>query len=153
MRVTPHLLMTTLRRAGAFGAIAAVVALLAPIHYSDLHLPFPDTVAHATLAYGLMMLSLGAFPRLRSSDIALAALGLAVASEFAQSLVGREMSLHDIFGDSLGIAAAYGPVAMGRLRELVRTHPHLSFTELRRIDPRYAKRSREVLAPEPVAEA
>jgi hypothetical protein len=153
MRLTPHVLMTALRRAGALGAVAAVVALLAPIHYSDLHLPFPDTIAHALLAYSLMMLSLGAFPRLRSSDIALAAFGLAVASEFAQSLVGREMSLHDIFGDSLGIAVAYGPVVIGRLRELVRTHPHLTFAELRRIDPRYAKPAREVLAPEPVAEA
>ncbi|HEX7945034.1 MAG TPA: hypothetical protein VF495_10235 [Phenylobacterium sp.] len=153
MRLTPHVLMTALRRAGAFGAVAAVVALLAPIHYRDLHLPFPDTVAHAMLAYGLMMLSLGAFPRLRSSDIALAALGLSVASEVAQSLVGREMSLHDIFGDSFGIAAAYAPVALGRLRQLIRTHPHLTFSELRRIDPRYAKRPREALAPEPVAEA
>ena len=97
--------------------------------------------------------TLGAFPRLRSSDIALAALGLSVASEVAQSLVGREMSLHDIFGDSLGIAAAYAPVALGRLRQLIRTHPHLTFSELRRIDPRYAKRPREALAPEPVAEA
>src|ERR1043166_6202808 len=140
MRLTPHALMTLLRRAGAFGVVAATIALLAPIHYSDLHLPFPDTVARAILAYSLMILSLGAFPRLRSSDIALAGLGLAVASEIAQSLVGREMSLHDIFGDSLGVAAAYGPVAIGRLRQLVRTHPHLTFAELRRIDPRYARR-------------
>ena len=153
MRLTPHVLMTALRRAGALAAVAAVVALTGPIHYADLHLPFPDTVAHAILAYGLMVLSLAAFPRSRASDIALAAVGLSIASEMAQALVGREMSLHDVLGDSSGVAAAYAPVAIGRLRELARTHPHLTFAELRRIDPRRARPSSAVLVLETIAEA
>ena len=56
-------------------------------------------------------------------------------------------------GDSAGIAAAYAPVAIGRLRELTRTHPHLTFAELRRIDPRRARPSRDVLVLERLVEA
>jgi VanZ family protein len=145
--------MTAIRRGGVLAGLAAVVALTGPFHYADLGLPFPDSVAHALLAYGLTVLAFGAFPRSRSSDVVLVALGLAIASEMAQALVGREMSLHDVAGDSAGIAAAYAPVAIGRLRELIRTHPHLTFAELRRIDPRRARPSRAVLVLETIAEA
>jgi len=145
--------MTALRRAGLLAGLAAVAALTGPFHYADLHLPFPDTVAHALLAYGLTVLAFAAFPRSRSADVVRIAFGLAIASEMAQALVGREMSLHDVLGDSAGIAAAYAPVAIGRLRELTRTHPHLTFGELRRIDPRNARPSRAVLVLERIAEA
>lgn len=145
--------MTALRRAGVLAAVAAVAALTGPFRYADFHLPFPDTVAHALLAYGLTVLSLAAFPRSRASDIALAAIALSVASEMAQALVGREMSLHDIAGDTAGIVVAYAPVAVGRLRQLIRTHPHLTFAELRRIDPRRTKPRRAVLVLERIAEA
>jgi VanZ family protein len=145
--------MTALRRGGVAAAVAAVIALAGPIHYADLGLPFPDTVAHAMLAYALTVLALAAFPRSRSADLVRCALGLAIASEMAQALVGREMSLHDVVADAAGVAAAYAPVAIGRLRELTRTHPHLTFAELRRIDPRRARPSRAVLVLETIAEA
>ena len=145
--------MTALRRAGLLAGLAAVAALTGPFHYADLRLPFPDTVAHALLAYGLTVLAFAAFPRSRSADVVRIAFGLAIASEMAQALVGREMSLHDVLGDSAGIAVAYAPVAIGRLRELTRTHPHLTFGELRRIDPRNARPSRAVLVLETIAEA
>jgi hypothetical protein len=99
------------------------------------------------------VLALAAFPRSRSADVVRYALGVAIASEMAQALVGREMSLPDAVADAAGIAAAYAPVAIGRLRELIRTHPHLTFAELRRIDPRRARPSREVLVLETIAEA
>ena len=153
MALTPHLVMTALRRGGVVGAFAAVVALVAPFHYDDLHLPFPDTVAHAILAYGLTVLAFGAFPRSRAADVVRGAIGIAIVSEMVQALVGREMSLHDVAGDGAGIAAAYAPLAISRLRELTRTHPHLSFAELRRIDPRRARPSRAVLVLERIAEA
>jgi hypothetical protein len=119
-----------------------VAALSGPFKYDDLHLPFPDTVAHAMLFYGLTLIATGALPRSRAFDVALAFVGLGVASELAQSLVGREMSFHDFFGDLAGITAAYAPVAVGRLRELARTHPHVSFAELRRTDRRSARGER-----------
>ena len=111
--------MTAIRRGGLVAAVAAVFALTGPFHYADLHLPFPDTVAHAILAYGLTVLAFGALPRSRAADVTRVAIGLAIASEMAQALVGREMSLHDIAGDTAGILAAYAPVAIGRLREQI----------------------------------
>ncbi|WP_293679303.1 hypothetical protein [uncultured Phenylobacterium sp.] len=153
MRLTPHLVMTALRRGGVLAAVAAAVALAGPFRYADLNLPFPDTVAHAILAYTLTVLALAAFPRSRSADVVRYALGVAIASEMAQALVGREMSLPDVIADAAGVAAAYAPVAIGRLRELTRTHPHLTFAELRRIDPRRARPARQVLVLERIVEA
>jgi hypothetical protein len=150
MRLTPHTLMTAIRGAAVLGAISAAIALTGPFKYSDLHWPFPDTFAHAILFYGLTILGLGALPRHRAQDVALAAVAIGAASELAQGLVGREMSFHDLFGDSLGVAVAYGPVLVGRLRDLARTHPHVTFADLRRMDRR---QGRERVAAKPAVEA
>jgi VanZ family protein len=146
MRLTPYKLMMLLRAGAVIAGLAAVAALSGPFKYSDLNLPFPDTVAHAMLFYGLTLVATGALPRSRAFDVALAFVGLGVASEFAQSMVGREMSLHDVFGDAAGVTAAYAPVAIARLRELARTHPHVSFAELRRMDRRSTRGERQPAA-------
>lgn len=136
MRLTPHKLMNLLRAGAVLAGVCGFVSLSWPMRYADLGLPFPDTVAHAILFYGLTLVVTGALPRSRAFDVAMAFVALGVASELAQSVVGREVSFHDFFGDVIGIAAAYTPVAVGRFRELVRTHPDMTFAELRRIDRR-----------------
>jgi hypothetical protein len=145
--------MMALRGAAVGAAILATILLTGPFHYGDLHLPFPDTAAHAMLFYGLTVLAFAALPRSRAGDIALAAIGVAIASEMTQALVGREMSLHDVLGDATGVAAAYGPVLVTRLRELARTHPDVSFAELRRMDRRHARPAAAVLVLERLADA
>lgn len=147
MRLTPHTLIRMLRAGAIVAGLAAVAALSGPFKYEDLHLPFPDTVAHGMLFYGLTLAVTGALPRSRAFEIALAFIGLGALSEFAQSAIGREMSFHDFFGDLSGVAAAYAPVAIERLRHLDRTQPHTTFAELRRTD-----RRRTRLNPEPVAD-
>lgn len=136
MRLTPHGLMIALRRLAALGALTAAVLLTGPIHSRDLHMPFPDTVAHGLMFYALTLLAFTALPKVRSAEVALGVLAVGALSELVQSLVGREMSLHDLVGDSIGIVAAYVPVAMQRLRELARTHPHMTFAEIQRNDRR-----------------
>ena len=136
MPLTPHRLLTVLRLAGIAGGVGALIALTGPFKYDQLGLPFPDTVAHALLFYGLGALMLGALPRSRTSDLAFALIGLGAASEVAQALVGREMSLHDFVGDLAGAALVFLPVYTARFRELVRTRPHITFTELGRMDRR-----------------
>lgn len=138
MRLTPHMLIQALRVGGIVAGLAAVAALSAPIRYDDLGLPFPDTVAHGMLFYGLTLMLLASMPRSRSAEVALGAVVLGAASEVAQFLVGRQMSLHDFAGDSLGVIAAYAPVAITRLRELSRKHPHRTFAEIRALDRRRA---------------
>ena len=136
MPVTPHRLMIVLRGAGVLGGIAALIALTGPFRYDQLGLPFPDTVAHALLFYGLGSLMLGALARSRTSDLVWTLVGLGVASEIAQSLVGRETSLHDLAGDLAGSALVFLLVYLGRFRDLVRTHPHVTFGDLRQLDRR-----------------
>jgi VanZ family protein len=147
MALTPHKTMIALRRGAILGALAAGVALVGPFRYSDLGLPFPDTIAHAILFYGLTVGAMAALPRSRATDIALTMTALAAGSELAQMTVGREASVHDTLGDLLGVAVAYVPVAVGRLRELTRLHPHTSFAEIRRNDPR-RRRNRVHPAPQ-----
>lgn len=136
MPLTPHRLMTAIRAAGIVGGLVALVALTGPFRYEDLHLPFPDTVAHALLFYGLGALMLGALPRSRTLDLAWALAALGISSEVAQALVGREMSLHDFAGDMAGVALLLGPTWLAQFRRLVRTHPHATFAEIRRMDRR-----------------
>ena len=136
MTLTPHKLMIALRGAGAGAGLAALVALTGPFHYNDLGLPFPDTVAHALLFYGLSVLMFGALPRSRMWDLIWALLALGAASEVAQAMVGREMSLHDFLGDACGVAGAFLPTLMGQLRVLVRAQPHTHFADLRAQDRR-----------------
>ena len=136
MPVTPHKLMIALRVAGVLGGLAALIALTGPFRYDQLGLPFPDTVAHGLLFYGLGVLMLGALPRSRTSDLVWTLVGLGVASEVAQSLVGREMSLYDFAGDLAGAALVFLPVYLGGFRDLVRTYPHATFSELARMDRR-----------------
>ena len=133
---TPHQLMIAVRAAGIAAGLAALIALGGPFHYADLGLPFPDTVAHGLLFYGLAVLMLGALPRSRTSDIGWTLVGLAVATEIGQALVGREMSLHDAAGDVMGAALALAPTYMAQFRALVRSDPHARFADLRKTDHR-----------------
>lgn len=138
MLLTPHKLLTALRVAGVGAGFAALIALTGPFRYDQLGLPFPDTVAHVLLFYGLGVLMLSGLPRSRTADLACTLLGLGVASEMAQALVGREMSLYDFVGDVIGVSLVMLPVYVGRFRDLVRTHPHATFGDLRRLDRRQA---------------
>lgn len=139
MRLTPNTLMQTLRVGGLLALGSAGVALAGPFHYDDLGLPFPDTVAHAILFYGVTLALLTALPRSRAADIAVGAVAVGALSEIVQALVGREMSLHDFAGDCIGVTFAYAPVAITRLRELIRTYPDLTFAEISARDPRRAQ--------------
>ena len=136
MALTPIVVMTALRRLAAAGALVAAALLAGPFHYADFHLPFPDTAAHGLLFYTLTVLAFGALPRLRSAEVAVGVLAIGALSELVQAVVGREMSLHDLIGDSIGVVAAYVPVAVQRLRELARVHPNATFAEIRLLDRR-----------------
>lgn len=153
MTLTPHKLMTALRGVGIAVAIAALIALTGPFKYKDLGLPFPDTVAHGILFYGLAVLLIGALPRSRTFDLGWMLLVLGVATEIAQAIIGREASFKDFAGDAAGIAAAIAPTYLAQLRALVRTHPHTSFAELKTLDRRQGPRGRPVspAAPETLA--
>jgi VanZ family protein len=136
MRLTPHNLMQALRVGGVVAGVAAVIVLAGPFRYADLGLPFPDTVAHAVLFYGVTLAMLTSLPRARANEVATIAILLGAISEVVQAVFGREMSFKDFAGDTVGVAAAYTPVLIVRLRELVRLYPHQTFAEIRAADRR-----------------
>ena len=146
--LTPSGAIRGVRVLAVAAAVVATIALTGPFKYSDLHLPFPDTVAHGMLFYGLCLVMLGALPRSRTFDLALALVAIGAASEVVQSFVGREMSLHDLVGDSCGVAAAVAPTIVQQFRGLVRSHPDVSFAELRRRDRRQGRAAPAVAEPE-----
>jgi VanZ family protein len=119
--------------------VAAVIALAGPFRYEDLGLPFPDTVAHAVLFYGVTLAMLTSLPRARANEVAMIAILLGGMSEVVQAVFGRQMSFHDFAGDTVGVAVAYAPVAITRLRELARAHPHLTFAEIQPNDRRTSR--------------
>ena len=139
MRLTPHRVMRTLRVGGMSAGVAAVIALAGPFRYADLGLPFPDTVAHAVLFYGVTLAMLTSLPRARANEVAMIAILLGGMSEVVQAVFGRQMSFQDFAGDCVGVAAAYAPIAITRLRELSRLHPHLTFAEIRAADRRTSR--------------
>lgn len=134
--MTPHKLMLALRGTAIAAGVGAVLALTGPIHYEDLGLPFPDSVAHAALFYALSVLMLAALPRSRAVDMALALTLIGGLSEVVQGLVGRDMDVRDWMADAVGVAAAFAPAAVAQFRALVRRWPHATFSELRARDRR-----------------
>ena len=139
MRLTPHRVMQTLRVGGVSAGVAAVIALAGPFRYEDLGLPFPDTVAHAVLFYGVTLAMLTSLPKARANEVAVIAVMLGGMSEVVQAVFGRSMSFIDFAGDCVGVTAAYVPIAITRLRELSRLHPHMTFAEIRAADRRTSR--------------
>ena len=68
MRITPHKVMQGLRFGGIAAGVSAVIALAGPFKYEDLGLPFPDTVAHAVLFYGVTLAMLTSLPEAGTAD-------------------------------------------------------------------------------------
>ena len=146
MRLTLNQILNGLRAAGVCCAGATAVALTGPFHYEDLGLPFPDFVAHGLVFYGLAAIMLATLPRSRTLELALALVAVGGASEVAQAMVGRQMSLTDFAGDMAGVAAAMAPVFLTRFRLLVREHPEKTFAEVRALDRRRGGRRGAVAA-------
>jgi VanZ family protein len=136
MTLTPHKLVQALRVAAVLAGVAATFALTGPIHYEDLGLPFPDTVAHAALFYALSVLMLAALPRSRAVDLAVALVIIGGLSEVVQGIVGRDMDWRDWLADSVGVGCAFVPVVASQFRALARRWPHAALDELKRMDRR-----------------
>lgn len=136
MRLTLHRLVALVRWTGIVAAFAAVFGLLGPIHYEDLHLPMSDKVAHGMLFYGLTLLILGALPRSRTWDMALALIVLGGLSEVVQGIVGRDMDVFDFMSDSVGVTAAVAPTYLAAFRRLARLYPDATLSDLRSMDRR-----------------
>jgi hypothetical protein len=155
-RITPHgdaavlkpiQITITARFLLAGGVLTLVPAMLLPsLQGAEAALGLTDKHAHALAFYFLTMTSFVASPRLRRSDLALAAIALGAAMEVAQLVVGREAGVGDVVANATGVALAWAPGALDDIRRLARKHPGRSFAEIKALDRR-RRRSRRAPTP------
>jgi VanZ family protein len=99
----------------ALSALALWRALVPPDGGTGL-IPW-DKAKHFIVFYGLAGCASLALPRSRLWRIGLVVLAFGGLIELVQPLAGRDADLGDLLADALGIAAAFGPMIVGRWRD------------------------------------
>ena len=77
-----------------------------------------DKLAHGTMFYGFTLLARVCLPWSRKGDIVAAVIAIGAASEIAQGLTGRDMSVFDWLADAAGAIVAAAPVYVAQLRQV-----------------------------------
>ena len=127
--MTPSKIVLRVRILTVFAGAIATVLLLGPFHAPQGW----DKLAHGTMFYGFTLLALVCLPWSRKGDIVLAVIAIGAASEIAQGLTGRDMSVFDWLADTAGAMVAAMPVYVARLRQIAQQAPQGG---LRRMDRR-----------------
>jgi VanZ family protein len=117
--VTPSKIVLRVRILTVFLAAIATVLLLGPFHAPQGW----DKVAHATMFYGFTLLALVCLPWNRKGEIVLAVIAIGAASEIAQGITGRDMSVFDWLADAAGAMVAAVPIYVARLRQIAQQAP------------------------------
>jgi hypothetical protein len=112
--VTPSKIVLRVRILTVFAGAIATVLLLGPFHAPQGW----DKLAHGTMFYGFTLLALICLPWSRKGDIVAAVIAIGAASEIAQGLTGRDMSVFDWLADAAGAIVAAVPVYVARLRQV-----------------------------------
>lgn len=112
--MTPSKIVLRVRILTVFAAAIATVLLLGPFHAPQGW----DKLAHGTMFYGFTLLALICLPWSRKGDIVAAVIAIGAASEIAQGLTGRDMSVFDWLADAAGAIIAAVPVYVARLRQV-----------------------------------
>jgi len=128
----------------AVGSLCAAALMLLPMFQgAEEHLGLTDKQAHALAFYIFTLCAFMALPRMRRSDLALAALGLGAAAEVAQLATGRSASFLDLSADAVGIFFAWAPSQIEQLRTMARQYPGMTFRQIRALDRRQGARAAE----------
>jgi VanZ family protein len=100
----------------ALGSAAAAFLMLGPFQGAEERLMLTDKQAHAIAFFALTALSFLAAPRMRKTDLALAAVAIGAAMEIAQLCVGRSGSVLDLSADAVGVFMAWAPAHFESIR-------------------------------------
>lgn len=82
-----------------------------------------DKADHFIAFYGLALIAIAAFPRLKLRYLTLIMAAVGFAIEGVQPLTGRDASLADGLANTFGILAVTAPVAISRWRRLMKSFP------------------------------
>lgn len=146
--VKPVHLVAAARVTLLLGALTVTVLILGPFQGAERIFGLNDKAAHALAFGGLLSVSFLAFPRMRRSDLALAALVLGAATEAAQIIAHRDGNLPDWLADAFGIAVVHGASMIESVRKMAREQGDLTFAQISAMDRRRIRR-RPVAAFEP----
>lgn len=104
-------------RAALVVVLAVVISgALDPMHDASRFAPAPDVVEHIAYGYLLTLLTIISFPKASPWAIGGVFLGLGAGFEVAQifGLVSGTFQWKDLVSNTLGVAAALAPLAVGR---------------------------------------
>lgn len=149
--LTPNHVMIAARAVLVIGAATAATLMLGPFQGAEAVFGLTDKSAHAIAFGGLTAVSFAAFPRMRRSDLARAALILGGAAEVAQMFGGRSASLADWAADAAGIGTVYGSSLIESARKMARDHGALPFSTITAMDRRRARKTGKAVMPPIVA--
>ncbi|WP_419317375.1 VanZ family protein [Caulobacter sp. ErkDOM-E] len=146
--LTPNHVVIAARAVLLVGAATAAILMLGPFQGMEAIVGLTDKSAHAIAFGGLTAVSFAAFPRMRRSDLARAALILGGAAEVAQMFGGRSASLADWAADAVGILTVYGSSLIESARKMARDHGNLPFSAIKATSERSAgRRGNAVMTP------
>jgi VanZ family protein len=97
-------------------ALVCAVGMIGPFKGVEKHLISVDKAAHFIAFYGLTLLTIAAFPKRRSFDLACLVLLFGVSIEVGQVLSGRGAQMGDVLADVAGVVAVLLPMHLQRLR-------------------------------------
>lgn len=139
--LTPNHVVIAARAVLVLGALTAATLMLGPFQGMESMFGLTDKSAHAIAFGGLTAVSFAAFPRMRRSDLARAALILCGAAEVAQMFGGRSASLADWGCDAVGVLTVYGSSLIESARKMARDHGDLTFSTIAAMDRRQPRRT------------
>lgn len=124
------------------GCCLVATLMLGPFQGAEKLFGLRDKQAHALAFFAFVSVCFVAFPRMRRTDLALAAVALGAASEIAQAVVGRDAGAGDVIADAVGVLMALAPTYIEGLRAAARGEA-----------PRYSRRQSDRRARQALARA
>lgn len=141
----PAHLVAAARATLLLGALTVTVLILGPFQGAERAFGLSDKAAHALAFGGLLAVSFLAFPRMRRSDLALAALVLGGATEIAQIIAHRDGNFPDWLADAAGILIVHGASMIESVRKMAREQGQLTFAQIAAMGRRRTRRRPAVI--------
>lgn len=136
----PSHFVVAARVALVLGSVTVAVLTLGPFQGAEQIFGLNDKAAHAIAFGGLLAIAFLAFPRMRRTDLVIAALILGGAVEIAQLFDNRSASVLDWLADAGGILTIYAASMIETVRKMARDQGELTFNEIAAMDRRRTPR-------------
>lgn len=135
-RMTFGNLLVGLRLSSPVFIIALGAFMLGPLQGLERMFGLSAVMVHALAFYMLSLLLFAIAPRIRRTDLALIAFGMAFLIGLLQLLVGHPSNTAAWLASALGVTAAVAPSLLERLRHHFRNHYYIRVTDAQHLTRR-----------------